>query len=172
MKIYVAGTIKQSALGFPEGLKNIRLEKGAYVAGSCYYVFNDRKVVSFVSNVFPKHMSSKVGRPQYDGTFGYQSVPPLLPAYNKFMGAVDIASQVRKCYGFDRKSKRYWLRLFFQFLDYAVNNAYLLYQHDCRRAEMRKDFRLALIDQLIRKCPAQGRGEPWKVLVVWLSGVV
>ena len=26
MKIFVAGTIKQSALGFPEGLKNIRLE--------------------------------------------------------------------------------------------------------------------------------------------------
>ena len=161
MKIYVAGTIKQSALGFPEVLKNIRLEKGAYVAervgGTCYYVFNDRKVVSFVSNVFPEHMSRKVGRPQYDGTFGYQSVPPLLPAYNKFMGAVDIVSQVRKTYGFDRKSKRYWLRLFFQFLDYAVNNAYLLYQHDCRRAGMRpvvrKDFRLALIDQLIRKCP-------------------
>ena len=85
------------------------------------------------------------------------------------MDAVDIVSQVWKSYGFDRKSKRYWLRLFFQFLEYAVNNA-LLYQHDCRRAGMRpvvrKDFRLALIDQLIRKFPI-GRGEPWKVLVVW-----
>ena len=57
---YVAGTSKQSTLGFLEGL-----------------------------NVFSEHMSGKVGRPQYDGTFDYQSVPPLLPAYNKFMGAVD-----------------------------------------------------------------------------------
>ena len=57
MKIYVSGTIKQSALGFPEGVKNIRLEKGAYVAervgGTCYYVFIDCKVVSFVS---PEHV--------------------------------------------------------------------------------------------------------------------
>ena len=101
-------------------------------------------------------MSNKVGRPQYDGTFGYQSVPPLLPAYNNLMGAVDIVSQVRKSYGKEVLAEA--------FLDYAVNNAYLLYQHDCRQAGMRpvmrKDFRLALIEQLIRKCPilsAQGR---------------
>ena len=122
-------------------------------------MFNDRKVVNFV---FPEHMLCKVARAQCDGTFGYQSVPPLLPAYNlynKFMGAVDLVSQVRKPYGFDRRSKRYWLRLFFQFLDYAVNIAYLLYKHDCRRLGMkyvsRRSFRSALIDQLCRKSPVK-----------------
>ena len=86
------------------------------MGGTCYYVFNDRKIVSFVSNVFPEHMSSKVGRPQlqYDGTFGYQSVPPLLPAY-KFMGAVDIVSQVMALTGNQRGTA--WLRPLFQFLD-------------------------------------------------------
>ena len=56
---------------------------------------------------------------------------PLLPAYNKFMGGVDRNDQLRKMYRSDRKSKCYWLHLFFQFFDYAVNNAYLLHKHSC-----------------------------------------
>ena len=78
-------------------------------------------------------MPSKVARTQCNGVFGYQSVPPLLPAYNKFMGGVDRVSQIRRPYGYDRKSRRYWLRLFFQFLDYAVDNCYILYKHDSNR---------------------------------------
>ena len=116
--------------------------KGSYVAETvtekegdqvvnetCYYVFHDRKVVSLVSNVFPEHMEDKVPRVQKEGVLRYQSVPPVLPAYNKFMGGVDRLSQLRKTYGYDRKSKRYWLRPFFQFLDYAVDNAFILYKH-------------------------------------------
>ena len=49
------------------------------------------------------------------------------------MGGVDRTDQLRKTYGFDRKSKRSWLRLFFQFFDYAINNAYLLYKHSCKQ---------------------------------------
>ena len=79
-------------------------------------------------------------------------------------------------YGFDRKSKRYWLRLFFQFLDYAVNNAYLLYKQGCiARNICPKDllgFRLELVHVLLKvvgsksgstvqkktRCKAQGDG--------------
>ena len=163
VKIYVAGTIKKDALGFPDALKSVNLDKGAFVAQRvgdiCYYVFNDRKVVRFVSNVFPESMTPKVARIQCDGVFGYQSVPPLLPAYNKFMGAVDRVSQVKKNYGVDRRGKRYWLRLFFQFLDYAVDNAHILYRHNCRRVDMKpmslKEFRLKLAYLLMKKCPSK-----------------
>ena len=73
-----------------------------------------------------------MARVHTDGVLRYQSVPPLLPAY-KFMAAVDRFSQVRRNYGFDRTSKRYWIRPFFQFFDYVVNNAHSLYMHDCKR---------------------------------------
>ena len=69
----------------------------------------------FVSNVFPEAMETQVVRVQLDRTLQFQSIPPLLPAYNKYMGGVDRLSQVRKTYGFDRKSKQYWIRPFFQF---------------------------------------------------------
>ena len=40
-------------------------------------------------------MSDSVVRLQSDGTLKHQSVPPLLPAYNKYMGGVDI--ELVKC---------------------------------------------------------------------------
>ena len=55
-------------------------------------------------------------RVQIDGSLQLQAIPSVLPAYNKYMGGVDRLSQVRKSYGFDRKSRRYWVRAFFQFL--------------------------------------------------------
>ena len=106
---------------------------GEQVGDNRYFVFQDHKGVCFITNVFPEKMDSKVVRPQPGGVLRAQSVPPLLPAYNKFMGGVDRTDQFRKSYGFDRKSRHSWIRLFFQFLDYAVNNAYLLYKHGCKR---------------------------------------
>ena len=68
-KIYVAGTIKQRAVGFPESLK---LSKGNYacerVGDICYYVFEDCSRVCFVSNVFPEAMETQVVRVQLGGT--------------------------------------------------------------------------------------------------------
>ena len=39
-----------------------------------------------MTNVFPERMDTPVARLQPEGVLRYQSVPPLLPAYNKFMG--------------------------------------------------------------------------------------
>ena len=89
-----------------------------------------------------------------DGILQLQAVPPVLPAYNKYMGGVDRLSQVRKSCGFDRKSRHYWVRAFFQFFYYAINNAYLLYKHNCRLHDMTPrdllDFRIDLMKLLIR----------------------
>ena len=58
-------------------------------------------------NVFPERMDSDVVRVQMDGSLQLQANPPVLSAYNKYMGGVDCLSQVRKSYGFDRKSRHY-----------------------------------------------------------------
>ena len=158
-KIYVVGTIRQSSAGFPDSLKGLKLAKGKYacerVGEVCYFLFEDRKTVSFVSNVFPESMESSVVRMQPDNSLQFQSIPPVLPAYNKYMGGVDRLNQIRKTYGFDRRSRRYWIRPFFQFFDYAINNAYLLYKHNCRLFRMHAkelmDFRIELIHLLVAR---------------------
>ena len=78
-EIYYAGTIKRNACGFPECLKDVEPQKGSYVVKkveekegdkvvgeTCYYVFNDRKVVSLVTNVFLNIWRVKC--PGYSGT--------------------------------------------------------------------------------------------------------
>ena len=99
-KIFVVGTIKRTAAGFPPSLKDVKPEKGSYVSTSVgsikYFVFHDRKVVCFATNVFPEQMGSKVARTQPDGVLRYQCIPPLLPAYNKFMCGADLTGQLLK----------------------------------------------------------------------------
>ena len=45
-----------------------------------------------------KHTDSQVVRLQPKGVLRKQSVPPLLPAYNKFMGGVYRTAHIRKTY--------------------------------------------------------------------------
>ena len=63
---YSASDIKFCPVGFPEGLKSVKLSKGNYacerVGDMRYYVFEDRSRVSFVSNVFPEAMETQVVR--------------------------------------------------------------------------------------------------------------
>ena len=61
-------------------------------------------------------METQFVRVQLGGTLQFQSIPPLLSAYNKYIGGVDHLSQVRKTYGFDRKLKQYWIHPFFSYL--------------------------------------------------------
>ena len=61
-KNFGVGTIKRTAAGFPP-LKDVKPEKGSYVSTSVesinYFVFHDRKVVCFATNVFPNKWAAK-----------------------------------------------------------------------------------------------------------------
>ena len=76
-----------------------------------------------------------------------------------FMGGVDRTDQLRRMYGFDRKSKCFWLRLFYQFFDYAINNAYILYKHSCKLHKVRPkdslEFHLELVHSLLKEVGSQ-----------------
>ena len=71
-------------------LKNAKPSKGSYlsetVEGKSYFVFHDRREVSFMTNIFPECMDAPVARLQPEGVLRHQSVPPHLPVCNKFRG--------------------------------------------------------------------------------------
>ena len=137
------------------------------VEETIYFVFHDRIEVCFVTNVFPEHTDTPVTRLQPESVLRYQSVPSIISAYNKFMGGVD-RTEHRRTYRFDRKSKRYCLRIFFQLFDYAINNAYLLYKYSCHAHKLSaKDllgFRLELVHLLLEQAgPKRGDVRTCKV---------
>ncbi|GFQ72612.1 piggyBac transposable element-derived protein 3 [Trichonephila clavata] len=53
--------------------------------------------------------------------------PKAVSDYNKNMGFVDHFDHLKSLYEIDRKSRKWWCRLFFHFLDMTVINAYILY---------------------------------------------
>ena len=55
--------------------------------------------------------------------------PPSIADYNKNMNSVDKFDQLMSSYNIDRRSKKWWHRIFFYFLDAAVLNAYISYKH-------------------------------------------
>ena len=177
-QIYTVGTVRYDSKGLPSSLKGMKankktLEKGTYKWVSVgrgesklyCFAYHDREVVRFVTNAFPPTMSASGAVRESSGLLVKRDIPPLVPAYNKFMGAVDRTGQLRKYYGNDRRCKRAWLRIFFHLFDLAVNNAFLLYKHDCKRCKVKKPndllaFRMELVHCLLdgvhksRKRPA------------------
>ena len=54
--------------------------------------------------------------------------PEIIIDYNKFMGDVDLMDQKMIIYETDRKAKiKYYLRIFFDLMDIAVNKAHCIY---------------------------------------------
>jgi hypothetical protein len=68
------------------------------------------------------------------------------------MGYVDKADMLMTLYKIDRKSKRWYMRIFFHFLDLAVYNAFMLFTssvHNRGKKISLKHFRLAMATALI-----------------------
>lgn len=64
--------------------------------------------------------------------------PEIVVKYNKCMGGVDLMDQKKVCYEVDRKAKiKYYLRLYFDILDIAMSNSYIIYckLHESKRIE-------------------------------------
>ena len=62
-----------------------------------------------------------------------RDVPPLLPAYRKFMGAViELASFVSISWQPDGRRKRPWLRIFFQLFRFSSRQRAYFVQASCR----------------------------------------
>ena len=85
-------------------------------------MWEDKRSVAFLStNCAPEGHNLTVKRCQKDGM-----LKDVATKYNKFMGGVDLADQLRRSYSISWKSKKWWRRIFFFVIDQAICNAYIL----------------------------------------------
>ena len=139
--IFTVGTVNRDSAGFPQRLKLSNPSPGCYYAERdsdiTYYVYNDRRVVCFLSNCFPRETMPMYARPKgcHSGHLALtRTMPPVVPAYNKFMGGVDRTNQLCQRYLIDHRCHRPWMRIFFHLLQLGVSNAYILYKHNAEMA--------------------------------------
>ncbi|KAI4886180.1 hypothetical protein NFI96_029510 [Prochilodus magdalenae] len=92
----------------------------------------------------------KKGVPDKDGTQIIIPCPKSVADFNKHMGCVDKADMLKSLYAVDRKSRKWWHRLFCHFVDVTIVNAHILYSKQFPNDKMTlKDFRCSVVTGLV-----------------------
>ena len=184
--ILLCGTYRTNRTGFPKELQDRTLLKGMvrgdsvarHKENTTCTVWIDKRRVYVVSNAFPPD-STTVKRKNADGSTSQVSCPAVVANYNRCMGGVDLTDQLKGSYGFNRKSKKWWFRLFFHLFDLAATNSFILYRHNYReqwhpplryRPQQQLQFRCQLADNLVNHFSARKqRGPAVKTPIVSLT---
>ena len=129
--VYACGTVRPVRKGLPDLARNKSLARGQFdfrttPQGLIYVKWRDNRCVHFLSN-FHGTEPVVLQRTQRDGSKIEVSAPNAVADYNSKMGGVDKADMLRSIYDLDRKSRKWWHRLFFAMVEMALVNAYVLY---------------------------------------------
>ncbi|CAH2091384.1 unnamed protein product [Euphydryas editha] len=162
--IYSTSTVRTNRTNLPKKFRRLakknqtkqpvlKLAKGQYKwrvnRNVSFFTWMDTKLVTILSTAY--HPKSKVTckRTQKDGSKKEFPCPLGILEYTKRMGGVDRFDQKRGTYQIARKSKRWWMRLFYFFVDAAITNAYILYAQKIRYPINNLQFRTTLGRNLI-----------------------
>ena len=118
--ILACGTYRTNRTGLPADLadRNVvkPLRRGEALFGhksnTTSIVWMDKTLLYVISDA---HLptTAMVKRGNRDGSESDISCPTPLSEYNRHMGGVDLLDQHKCYYSYNRKSKRWWLHLFF-----------------------------------------------------------
>lgn len=169
-KILACGTVRQGRREFPAVLfdknaiktmkrgETVWRMKGPILALT--WIDNKSVNISGTTTGIPEEQLPEVQRRKKDGTLKNVACPPIVSAYNCYMGGVDKNDQMKSYYGINISGKKWWTRVFFDLIDRAIFNSKVLYNespHSSRKSL--KDFKVDLAKLLIGNfCSWQKRG--------------
>lgn len=115
----------------------------------CCFKWKDKRTVHLLSNFHDPADEVEVDRKNKDGTVSKVPCPAALQDYNRNMNFVDKFDQLKGQYQVDRKSRKWWHRIFFHFLDCCVVNAFIIFKEleDSEKMTL-KDFCRSVIASL------------------------
>jgi len=151
-KLLACGTIRQSRKDFP-ALEVEKLKRGDYdyratPNGITVFKWQDTKTVHFISNYHGVDTTT-VQRRQKDGRKIVVKCPTVARDYNQHMGGVDKHDMYKQLYGIDRKSVKWWHRLFFGLLDMSLVNSFLLFKQHTESPISLLEYRREIATSLI-----------------------
>ena len=176
-KVYTIGTTRVNRKNWPNCLKALKelqksMSRGDNMSSTVEggrvecLVWKDNRCVPFINTICPPGQGETVQRRAKDGTRQPVNCPRLVKLYNQFMGGVDMADARRKNYTCSRRSRRWWLRLFYFLVDVSVVNSYILAQESPLFPKMGlKEFIISLAENLMssynsRKRPGRIAASP------------
>lgn len=123
------------------------------VMGITVYKWRDIRIVFLASN-FHGAEENTVPCTEQDGTKKVIKCPLVIKDYNTFMGGVDKADQLRALYNVNKKSNKWWHRLFQGIIDIVFVNSFVINNELNDTKLSVKQFRRAVAQSLIilNKC--------------------
>lgn len=118
--------------------------------GTCAVSWKDTKDVTVLSNCHTDE-TTVVKRKAKDGTRTEIPCPSMIEFYNKYMGGVDLSDQLVGLYDMDRKTRKWWKRVFYRLLMTAAVNSYIIFTELKGRENKRSflDYLVPLAESLI-----------------------
>lgn len=116
--------------------------------GIICFKWQDTKEVLLMSNCHKNDIST-ADRRQKDGTLKTFDCPQAIVFYNEYMGGVDKSDQYSTYYDIDRKSNKWWKRVFHRLLQMAVSNSWILFQELNEKKSPLIDFLIPLSEHLL-----------------------
>ncbi len=110
--------------------------------------WKDTKDVILLSNCHGPDVGN-IKRTMKDGTKKTISCPEAIVFYNKYMGGVDHADQMITLYDLDRKSTKWWRKVFIRLMLTAVFNSYVIHCETNHKKTPYIDFLVDLAEGMI-----------------------
>jgi len=161
--IYATSTVRPMRKNLPDiAREKLKLQRGEFEwrtrSNTGYVQWKDSKNVHVLSTAFAPQETVTVQRKQKDGSTIAVTCPRSVAQYTQRMGGVDRFDQKRECYTVSRKSRRWWLRIFYFLLDASIVNAYILFMSvhvDSNFNQLR--FRTLLFRELVQNYSSRQR---------------
>ena len=131
------GTCNATKKNLPKAAQ--RLEKGESEFkcnnnGTLLARWRDTKEVILLSNCH-NESSSLIQKKNKDGSGRWVSCPEAIQFYRKIMDGVDLADQIAGLYDLDRKSLKWWKKVFYRCLMFSIVNSWVVYKQLQRHAK-------------------------------------
>ena len=130
-KINAVGTINKLRLDQPI-LDELSLKQGQFKGKFSgpprkgLFIWKDTKAFRVISNYHGAEVK-EVERTQRDGSKKRVKCPQAMADYNEHMGGVDTANHLRSLYERNRRSKKWWHRLFYALLETTLVNSWICF---------------------------------------------
>ena len=157
-KIYCCVTVRLNRKGMPKDLKpkTMRLKRGDVRVRTrgelTAMVWKDIRDVGILTNIHD---------PPSEGNFcdkhGKAIKPALVADYNRHMGYVNKGDRMANTYTASRRTWKWTKKLFFHLLDLAVLNSYILLSSCGGKKISHRDFRLALVRDMLARAGYERR---------------
>jgi len=132
-----------------------KLKRGEYLFqcskdGLLFVKWQDTKEVLMLSNCHNTDIVS-VKKTVKDGSKISVPCPQMVASYREIMGGVDLADQMMGLYELDRKSNKWWKKVFYRLLMMTVVNAWIIYKEKTRNKIPFLQFIVPLAEEMIKE---------------------